>query len=336
MNIYSAIVFSCTVALVATAGVSIKERKERGTYNAVARAKVVLQCLDQDGQTVSNATVSSGVTLDGNPETSTPIKGVTDEDGCFVVEGRSNGEVGYLCSKEGYYDTWEVKRLANFPEVYVSDGCWQPYGMTNTVVLKRMINPVAMYAVGRGSKYALIPKVGEPLGFDLMAGDWVAPHGKGKTRDFDVTYIRDGEGVNFTNQELILSFRDSFTGFYKVPSNTYSKFESPYRADTNAVYKQEIRFSFKRPPSGTGGYIDGQLKADECVILRTRPRFDEHGNLIGIYYGKIYGPFRFGVSYDAPGSMRIFHYLNPNENDPNLEADTTKNLLNPRDLNFSP
>jgi len=130
MKMFAIIFFTSAAVLASAAEVSLEERRERGTYNAVARAKVVLQCLDQDGQTVSNATVSSGVTLDGNPETSTPIKGVTDEDGCFVVEGRSNGEVGYLCSKEGYYDTWEVKRLANFPEVYVSDGCWQPYGMT--------------------------------------------------------------------------------------------------------------------------------------------------------------------------------------------------------------
>ena len=335
MKMLSIIAATCAITSVAMADISIQERKNRGTYHAIAQAKIVLRCIDQNGQVVSNATVSSGVTLDGNPETSTQINGKTDKDGCFVVEGKSNGELGYYFTKEGFYNTWEVKQLAKFPEVFVSNGRWQPYGMTNTVVLKRKVNPVAMYAADRGSHYTLIPKVGEPLGFDLTVGDWVSPNGRGKTRDFDVTYIRDGEGRAFTSQELILSVRDPFAGFQKVPCDTYSAFRSPYRADTNAVYEQEIRFSFKRP-GGTGRYIDGQMKDDECVILRTRPRVDEDGRLISAHYGKIYGPLSFGVSYDAPGSMKILHYFNPNENDPNLEADTTKNLLNPRGLGFSP
>jgi len=78
------------------------------------------------------------------------------------------------------------------------------------------------------------------------------------------------------------------------------------------------------------------LQADECLILRTRTRLDKEGRLVGAYYGKIYGPLRFGFSFDAPGEMKILHYLNPNENDPNLEADTSRNLLNPKDLGFAP
>ena len=335
MRVLAIIAATCAFVSIAWAEISLEERKKRGTYHAVAQAKIVLRCIDQYGQTVSNVTVSSGVTLDGNPETTVQIKGETDKDGCFAVEGRSNGELGYYCIKKGFYDTWEVKQLSKFSNVYVSNGRWEPYGLTNTVVLKRKVDPVAMYAADRGRNYTLIPQAGEPLGFDLTVGDWVSPHGRGKARDFDVTYIRDGEGRAFTSQELILSVRDPFAGFKKVSCDTYSAFKSPYRANTNAVYEKEIRFSFKRP-GGTGGYIDGQMKADECIVLRTRTRLDEDGRLIGAHYGKIYGPLRFGVSLEAPGEMKILHYFNPNENDPNLEADTTKNLLNPRELGFAP
>ncbi|MDD2598570.1 MAG: hypothetical protein PHO37_05025 [Kiritimatiellae bacterium] len=238
------------------------------------------------------------------------------------MEGRSNGELGYYCVKEGFYNTWETKHLSRFPDVFVSSGRWQPYGMTNTVVFKRKVNPVAMYVADRCSDYTLLPIVGEPLGFDLTVGDLIVPYGSGKTRDFDVTYIRDGEGSTFTNQELIFSTHDPFAGFLKVSSDTYSMFKSAYYADTNAVYQKEIRFSFKRL-GGTGSYIDGQMKDDECIVLRTRTRIDENGRLIGAHYGKIYGPLFFGFSLKAPGEMKILHYFNPNENDPNLEADTT-------------
>ena len=329
------IVVACGMAVFGVAAqVSMKEKKERGTYNTVAKMKVVLRCVDQDGLVLPDVTVSTGVTLDGNPETTTQINGKTDKDGCLVVEGKGNGDLGYLCEKRGYYDTWEVKDLSNFPEVYVSKGRWQPYGMTNTVILKRKGNPVAMYVAGLRKKHTLIREVGEPMGFDLTVGDWVSPRGRGKTPDFHVTYIRDGSGRDYTALELILSAEEPFAGFIKVPCDTFSQFKSPYSADTNAVYAKEMRFSFRRNEKGR--YEDGQLQADECLILRTRTRLDKEGRLVGAYYGKIYGPLRFGFSFDAPGEMKILHYLNPNENDPNLEADTSRNLLNPKDLGFAP
>ena len=316
------------------ADISVNERKRRGTYNAVAHQKVVFQCIDQEGHPLSDVMVWSGVSLDGNPETFMPISGKTDTNGCFVVEGKSYGEVGYVCAKKGFYETRETKWLQQNPIVTVSHGRWQPYGMTNTVILKRKGNPVAMYVAGLRKKHTLIREVGEPMGFDLTVGDWVSPRGRGKTPDFHVTYIRDGSGRDYTALELILSAEEPFAGFIKVPCDTFSQFKSPYSADTNAVYAKEMRFSFRRNEKGR--YEDGQLQADECLILRTRTRLDKEGRLVGAYYGKIYGPLRFGFSFDAPGEMKILHYLNPNENDPNLEADTSRNLLNPKDLGFAP
>jgi hypothetical protein len=330
------IVVACGMAVFGVAAqVSMKEKKERGTYNAVAKMKVVLRCVDQDGQAVPDVTVSTGVSLDGNPETTTQINGKTDKDGCLVVAGKGNGAFGYLCGKKGYYDTWEVKKLSNFPEVYVSHGRWQPYGMTNTVVLKRKVNPVAMYAFDYTADYTVIPEIGEPLGFDLMAGDWVAPNGTGKTPDFKVTYFRDGEGRDFTHQELVLTADGPFAGFMKVKSDTYSAFKSPHHADTNDVYTQELRFTFDRP-SDTGRYVDGRMTAEECIVFRSRTRIDKDGRLVGAHYGKIYGPLKFATSHRGPGSMKPLFYLNPTENDTNLEYDPRRNLLYPKARNSPP
>jgi len=325
----------CVAISVAGAEIGPQERMKRGTYNVTARAKIILRCVDQNGLAVSNATVSSALYPFGGDFKDAIVKnGVTDNNGCFVMEGKTDSEFSYTLTKDGFYKTREIKQLNQFQEVFVKNGRWQPYGMTNTVVLKRKVNPVAMYVAGLRKKHTLIREVGEPMGFDLTVGDWVSPRGRGKTPDFHVTYIRDGSGRDYTALELILSAEEPFAGFIKVPCDTFSQFKSPYRADTNAVYAKEMRFSFRRNEKGR--YEDGQLQADECLILRTRTRLDKEGRLVGAHYGKIYGPLRFGFSFDAPGEMKILHYLNPNENDPNLEADTSRNLLNPKDLGFAP
>ncbi len=298
-----------------------------------AMAKVTFVVVDDEGRRVRDATVMGGFFNYGLGNHDFSRK--TDADGSVTLEDVCRVDMNLMVEKDGYYGTRAPYSFFKSGFDCVKDGRWIPWNPIIEVVLKRKFNPVAMYAADRVSDYTRIPKVGEPLGFDLTAGDWVVPYGKGRTRDFDVTYIRDGEGRAFTRQELILSAREPYAGFRKIPCDMYSAFRSPYRADTNAVYEREVRFSFNRP-GGTGRYVDGQMKADECLVLRTRTRIDEDGRLVGAHYGKIYGPLNFGISLEAPGEMKILHYFNPVENDPNLEADTTKNLLNPRDLGFGP
>jgi len=50
----------------------------------------------------------------------------------------------------------------------------------------------------------------------------------------------------------------------------------------------------------------------------------------------IFGPLCFGSSFVALGDMEVAGSLNPNDNHANLEADTSRNLLNPKDLGFAP
>ena len=298
-----------------------------------ARARIVLRCVDQDGQVVSNATVMSGVSLDGNPETTTQVNGKTDTNGCFVVYGKSNGELGYYCKRAGYYNTCETKHLDQFPGAFVSDGRWQPYGATNTVVLKRKVNPVAMCV--RPNREGLTPLVppsrNEYIGFDLEKGDWVNPHGKGIHADLNVKYEYEAGRIPVLHYRgaVFFAFTNKFDGAYVMKKDSFSVFGSGYQADTNAVYRQEIAFVYDR--------LSGTLKenskfpASDYLVLRTRSKTDDKGNLLSANYAKIYGPISAGS-----GGIYMGFYFNPNENDPNLEADTTKNLLNPRDLGFPP
>jgi hypothetical protein len=91
----------------------------------------------------------------------------------------------------------------------------------------------------------------------------------------------------------------------------------------------EYRSAYLAPAQGYVGrwVIDGKREGmasaptgstDERrnYYFRIRSRADKDGSVVSAYYGKIYGEFP-GVTY----------YLNPNENDRNIEFDMSKNLF---------
>jgi hypothetical protein len=290
-----------------------------------ADTKVVFLVRDDQGMVVSNALVKAGFYLNGKQGNS--VRAYTGTNGILVAEKTSVGEINYWINKEGYYET--SGRL-NFVRNGVSNGRWRPYGMTNTVVLKRKVNPVAMCVRRRGD--GILPPVkNEFLGFDLERGDWVAPHGAGKVVDLHIKYECE-PGVPpqlYCRSVVTLSFTNRFDGAYRLEKEPFGAFPSVYRADTNAHYRQELRFAYDRL-SGKPKE-DTRLPESGYLVLRTRSVTDKDGNLVSAHYSKVYGPIEADV-----GGVYFSSYFNPNENDPNLEADTMKNLLNPNDLGFPP
>ena len=295
-----------------------------------AETRIVLRCIDQDGNVVTNVAVSTALYPDGSFGNAIVRNGPVDTNGCFVMQGKTNGEFSFTVKNEVYYKTREVKYLFNIPAVTVSSARWQPYGMTNTVVLKRKVNPVAM-CVKSDRKGILPPVKKEYIGFDLEKGDWVKPHGKGVHADLCLKYEYEAGAVPLLHYRgaVFFAFTNKYDGAYVMKKDAFSSFKSVYQADPNAVYRQEFAFVYDR--------LSGAIKKNsnfpesEYLIIRTRSQTDENGNLISSNYAKIYGPVT-----TSEGGIHIEFYFNPNENDPNLEADTTKNLLNPRDLGFAP
>jgi hypothetical protein len=327
MKKLTAVVLTCMVAFAVVAQISVEERKKRGSYNAIARMKVVLCCIDQGGHPLSDVMVWSGVSLDGNPETFTPISGKTDTNGCFVVEGKSYGELDYVCAKEGFYETRETKRLQQNPIVTVSHGRWQPYGMTNTVVLKRKVNPVAMYC----KKVSVdIPEKEKDFGFDCMAGDLVRPHGNGRIADFYLNYslVYDTNNVWNATNHLALIFGPHDGGVIMQADET-SQMRTLYSAP-DCGYTNQIVFYLKS--------IDRMhqtkkvFRGDEYIVFSSRSEIDQHGNVTNTHFGKILGrSFWYGEkSKDGAGGRVVFsYYFNPNANDRNIEFDGVNNLFHP-------
>jgi hypothetical protein len=205
-----------------------------------------------------------------------------------------------------------------------------PWNPAIEVVLKRKVNPMAM-CVKSGRK-GILPQIkNEYIGFDLEKGDWMKPHGKGTTADLNVRYEYEKGTLPalYYRGAVFFAFTNKHDGAYVMKKDAFSSFKSVYQADTNAVYRQEFAFVYDR--------LSGTIKentnfpASDYLIIRTRSRTDEDGNLISANYAKIYGPIT-----TSDGGVHVNFYFNPSENDPNLEADTTRNLLNSGGLGFEP
>ncbi len=300
-----------------------------------AQAKITFLVVDDKGRPVPDATVAGGFynhERDGHGFSSQ-----TQNDGTVELTDLCVWEINYGVEKSGYYETRGRYDFYKAGFDCVKDGRWIPWNPTVEVVLKRKVNPVTMYVRQGAINRLALPKLDDWTGFDLERSDWVQPHGKGKHEDFQV-FFRRGEtnhmGV-FRQFSLTFRFCKPFDGFYLARKDgTGSQFKCIYEADTNRIYETEIEFSYERlidPVSGRSAYKNKMLEPDEYLVLRIRSETDEEGRLIKANYAKICAPL-FAAFY----GFQITTYFNPNENDPNLEADTSRNLLNPKDLGFAP
>ena len=289
-------------------GDNLKQAKTIG-----AKTKIVFKVVDEEGTPVSGAKISVGLFLWSTDHNG--VNGVTDRKGVLVVRGATVGDVRYSVNKEGYYYTHGGFYIPRLPGASLKDGKWQPYGMEHKVVLKRIRNPIPMYAKSPRDRCYFL-ELNKAYGFDAMIMDWVQPMGLGKHVDILVEYRGEGlKDLGYREGELVLSWVDPECGFYPVNYDG-SEFKSPYHAQTNQSLTTSITLFNRRDSTGIFTNIE------KCLVFRIRPRFSRDGTLLGSFYGKIYGSVRF--SYSHPGKQDkagfgINIYTNPTENDTNLE-----------------
>src|SRR5688572_4142372 len=129
-------------------------------------ATLTVQVVGEDDYPVAGATVGVGFELPyrvNEPHRATQREAVTGESGSVTFTEKTSGQVSYGATKDGYYRTigdkvnFSPQRLAGKP--LVAEG---------KVVLKKIGNPIAMYA----KKVDLaMPALEVPVGFDLAIGD---------------------------------------------------------------------------------------------------------------------------------------------------------------------
>jgi hypothetical protein len=280
-------------------------------------ARVTLLAVDDNGQPIAGAKV--GVGFEGPGGKYTGKNGFTDENGLFTASGESLGDIQYGAEKEGYYPShyhYSFKSMGAFR--------WEPWNSILKVLLRKIENPVPMYARNSmtAQKKIKIPVIGKDVGFDLLMYDFVPPYGSGKFADF--IFKLDKKFVDFNNYEanLLLKFSSDMDGIQFIEENLTdgSRFKLHRFAPENG-YKQTIEI-IRRKISGGESYIN--YNYNDNYIFRIRSEVKD-GKLERAMHGKIRGPIQLDPRRE-PTEIYFTYYLNPDYTR-NLEFDPKRNLF---------
>jgi len=298
--LYLALILSATICGFAQTGGPISEWK------------ATLKIIDENSNPVAGANAGIGFFTNSIP---TSIDGITDTNGVFIAAYASEPSIiGYLLSfrieKQGYYFTWAQRDLGQGydPAKWI---------FTQTLLLKKIGKPIAMYAkrVVKGP-----PVFNQPVGYDLMVGDWVGPYGKGVTTDIIFFGKLDQKSRNDFDYKLTVSFPEPDDGIqeFVVPdAEKGSGLRSPHETPTNGYLTQVVKTMSHHPGQGAK---DDMNNPNRNYFFRVRTVKNDEGNIVSAYYGKIYGDF-----------MQFSYYLNPTPNDRNIEFDPKQNLISSLD-----
>ncbi len=302
---------------------------ELGSHTWTATVKVV----NDNDQPVEGANVSVSYFLPASETQNTDkqwdeIKGLSDADGTFTASHTDGSlSLGIHAQKGGYYSTYldhELYLPGQFDEQTVAAN----RNPTLKVVLKKIGNPIPMYANRVDIAHKEKPALDKQIGFDLMAGDWIAPYGKGRNADMFFTWHVD-QDMNVvpalgthdnrgSDSKLTISFPNSGDGIqeFDVPGrfgNEGSELRSPQKAPAEGYESQLIKLQSWHPDRASTNTYDHIHKN---YFLRVQTVLDENGKVKSALYGKIYGDF------DEVFST----YLNPEPNSRNMEFDPKQNL----------
>lgn len=297
--------------------------------------RLTLHVVDDEGAPVEQAQARIGAERRPKGEESGGkgvfVEGVTDERGYFSgeMEAWNASQAGYLVQKKGYYGVWMTYRAKDPVQ-----GKWQPWNPTIQVLLRRIKNPVPMYAKRVEVK---IPEFNQPIGYDLVQGDLVAPYGKGQISD--LIFEADRKVVSDQEYDGTLTLRFSNEGdglvAHEIEQPDPPGLRMPYSAPDAGYISSKTWVESRHTSGRENGKIISTASNRMNYFIRVRTVRDNEGKIVSALYGKIHGDFRWFIGARAPKSGLAFtYYLNP-DGTRNIEFDSKRNLLNPTNNNDS-
>jgi len=283
-------------------------------------AKITVKVFDEFSKPMDNVNVTIGFQepkLREQGIKDVAESGITGTGGTFTASRKTGTHIAYGAEKLGYY-----KSYGEYQFTTSKNGRWQPWNPQFTLVLRKIGNPVPMYACQL--RTITLPALNKSIGFDLMEYDWISPYGKGKRADF--IFRADGKYYNEYDYDntLTLTFANKFDGIQLVTEDR--KFGSQFKLPRTAPeigYKSKLIRSESRTP---GQPCKSDSKEDNNYIFRIRSE-EKDGNLLRAMYGKIHGDINFGVDkMTHKTSITFIPYLNPDYTR-NLEFAIDKNLF---------
>jgi hypothetical protein len=257
---------------------------------------------------------------------------LSDTKGKAILTGHwGDFSMGVLisASKPGYY--------ASGMEVHPLNGStyWRP---EVKLVLRKRKNPVPMYVKDESIDKPIGSLIfRDSIGYDLMKGDLVKPHGKGEVADFIFHVQRQEIDAKNFSAEATLTFSNPDDGimFYPLPKDMQSVFIFPQEAPLDGyknqffvgrhVSKGEFTSQFMKTANGE---LKSYYLTDENLhyIFRVRTVRDKDGKIISACYGKIRQQMLFitGVQRER---VDFLYYFNPDPTSRSLEFAPGKNLF---------
>ncbi len=280
-------------------------------------ACVTVQVVGEDGNPIQGAEAvvffrGASVT-DPKADDAFDVKGLTDANGKFTARAKARAWFDYSATKQGYYRTRNAETYV-FKDI--EENRMVPWNPTLQLVLKKIGNPVPMYARKR---IIQMPVENQKVGFDLQINDWVAPYGKGVNGDF-VFCVEKRPTPHGNMVKYTLSVSNGNDGIQPVEARLGpgSDLELPHFAPDNG-YQGEwiIREGDENrirdtPPTANRSYF---FRIRSAVV---------NGNIKALY-GKIRGDFDCAGNNRGLPKITFACYLNP-DGTRNMEFDTQKNL----------
>lgn len=248
--------------------------------------------------------------------------GMTDTNGTVTLAGStSHADIKYgVAPKEGYYYT----EPADYQFKQTEGEEWQPWNPVVEIVFRPIVKPVPMYA---RKIEACIPKPGQVYAYDLMAGDWVAPEGKGKTADLFFELTGYANSVTDYDSTLTVSFTNALDGIQPFTTVDKSAFRSPREAPVDGYQNTLELRRVRKPGLSSSEWVDDTVSGTN-YFFRVRTVLGENGKIKSALYGKIYGGFKFfGAAKNGSFLTIPAYYLNPKSNSRNMEFNPNRNLF---------
>lgn len=271
------------------------------------------------------------------------VEGMADTNGLVVLQVPSlRGSVKYGVFVNGEYFSNTMKMSIAGTTYYRDmggsfyftnsiEGKWQPWNPLVEIELKKVINPIPMYARHLDPWSFKVPAYNTSLGYDLVKSDWLSPHGKGETADFifrldcqlgEVT----PDKVQYYDAIFSLSFTNEGDGIQEFLAHPRegSALRSPRYAPESGYQTQWVHHAFEHKTGASH-----EINEEQNFFFRIRTKKDAEGRIISALYGKINDPIIYEIRARG-ASIQMTYYLNPTPNDRNMEFDPSRNLF--RDL----
>ena len=284
---------------------------------SIPATKATLHILDAEtGLPMTNVQVNTGFLLKDywdKPDEYKKIKVASNQEGICILEGNDLDHYRYVkANYRGFYES-TVKVEAKKRNKILNR--WEPWNPTIELKMRKIKNPIPM--VHKGKKWKKFPVYGEPVSYDLEIGDWVTPHGHGKTADFDFLVVKSG---NPSRAEYRLTFSNPEDGImeHQFSEEQRSSFKWPYLAPESGYIDQLKKYKVYKNPSRP----ETNLKQTANYIFRVRTKTDKEGNIVSACYGRIRGE----IELTTTGQYQFAYHFNPVPNERSLEYNG-ENLL---------